>query len=315
MIARAILRALSPAGRRARLMIFPYHRVLENHDPLLPGTPDAGRFERQLKWVKKYCNPLPMDEAISRLAAGTLPDRAITLTFDDGYANNLSVAAPLLKRYEIPAIVFLTVDALERGIMWNDLIVEAVRNAKSVIDATWLGAGVLEVNDTNKLDVLSTLINAIQYEPTDIRLDKATRLYENQCDYPWKRQMLRPDELTSLIEHGVSLGAHTVTHPILTTLADHEARDEIENSRTWIEKQTGTTPDYFAYPRGKFGTDYSQRHSDIVRDLGFAGAVSADWGCATSNSSLFDLPRFKPWEDSDWGFGTRLCKVVAQTYV
>ena len=105
------------------------------------------------------------------------------------------------------------------------------------------------------------------------------------------------------------------SHPILRLLDDSEARTEIAESRSWLRDVTGTKPTLFAYPSGKHGYDYDSRHTDMVRSLGFLAAVSANWACATRGSSLFELPRFKPWEDSDFGFASRLCKVVARTYV
>ncbi len=314
-VTRSLLHLLSPGGRRARLMIFPYHRVLANEDPLLPGTPSAARFERQLQRIGKYCNPLSLEEGVERLTQGRLPPRAVALTFDDGYANNLEIAAPLLKKYEIPATVFVAVDAVERGIMWNDLIIEAVRSADGELDASPLGLGTLNVHKDGKLAAVKQLIGSALYLPTKQRMEVSQALYAGATDARVPRQMLVPDQLKELRAFGVDIGAHTVNHPILLSLDDTDARNEIADSRRWLRDVTGEEPKLFAYPNGKFGSDYDARHVEIVRSLGFLAAVAADWGCATRNSSLFELPRFKPWEDSDSGFSSRLCKVVAQTYV
>lgn len=112
------------------------------------------RFERQLCRIRRYCNPLSLLEAVEKLIAGNLPPRAVAVTFDDGYADNLEIAAPLLRKYDIPAVVFVAVDALERGIMWNDIIVEAVRLAADRIDASAMGLGMLEIDEPNRLSVL-----------------------------------------------------------------------------------------------------------------------------------------------------------------
>ncbi len=311
---RSVLGALTPRGRRARLMIFPYHRVLPSEDPLLPGTPSADRFERQLQRIRKFCNPLRLEEAVKRLIEGTLPSRAVALTFDDGYANNLEVAAPLLKKYRIPATIFVAVDAVERGIMWNDLIIEAVRAASETIDTGGLGLGIVEVQATTRLAVAKRLVAKAQYLPTKTRLAVSEALYAAVANREHVRQMMRPDQLNDLSDYGIDIGAHTVNHPILKMLDDSEARAEIGDSRVWIRDVTGREPTLFAYPNGKRGGDYDLRDVELVRDLGFLAAVRADWGCATRACSRYELPRFKPWEDTDTGFGARLCKTVAKTY-
>ena len=106
-----------------------------------------------------------------------------------------------------------------------------------------------------------------------------------------------------------------MNHPILRILDDDQARAEVENSRTWLNRRTGIKPTLFAYPNGKRGDDYDERHIKIVKELGFDAAVSTNWGCATSRHSLYELPRFRPWEDTEFGFYTRLCKVALQSYV
>ena len=314
-VARNLLNLLSPAGRRARLMVFPYHRVQQNEDPLLPGTPSTARFERQLQRIRRYLNPLPLAEAIERLRAGTLPARAVALTFDDGYANNLQIAAPLLNKYGIPATVFVAVDAVERGIMWNDILIEAVRGAGERIDAGALGLAPIELTGRDRLAVANELISQALYMPTQERLAASEAVWAANADRDVPRQMMTPDQVRELAELGITIGAHTVNHPILRSLPEAEAREEIDASRRWLEDVTGQAVTLFAYPNGKLGKDYDHRHADMVRDLGFIGAVAANWGCATRDSSTYELPRFKPWEDTDTGFAKRLCKVVARTYL
>ncbi len=295
-------------------MVFPYHRVVPKTDYMFPSSPSAERFERQLKRIRKFCTPLDLNDAVQRLKSGTLPPRAVSLTFDDGYANNLHIAAPLLKKYEIPATVFIAVDAVERGIMWNDLLIEAVRAASTSISAEPLGLGKIELNGQDRATIAHSLISKALNLETNERLQVAYQIYQKVTRRTPERQMLQPDEVPKLANYGISLGAHTVNHPILRSLSDDVARSEIAGSRDWIDEKCGVEARLFAYPNGKRGGDYDQRDVDLVQSLGFEGAVSADWGCASSRSPIFELPRFKPWEDDDIGFGLRLCKTVAKTY-
>jgi len=296
-------------------MIFSYHQVLAQPDPMRPGAVTAERFERQLRWIAQYCNTLPLGEAVERLLAGRLPERAAAVTFDDGYADNLDVAAPRLQKYGIPAVLFVAVDAVERGIMWNDVVIEAVRAARDAIDAGRIGLGVIAVDESNRVAVSRRLIGALKYRPVAERMEAALSLYESVSNAPLPRLMLEPARLRELPEAGFEVGAHTVNHPILRLLDESAARDEIEGSRVWLTERTGTAPTLFAYPNGKRGDDYDGRHTRIVQELGFRAAVSTNWGCATRRSSVYELPRFKPWEDTAARFYSRLCKVTARSYL
>src|SRR6266498_549109 len=130
MIVRSIFGALSPRGNRARLPVLILHRVNALHDPLFPAEPDAADFERKMRWIANWFNVLPCEEAIERLATGDLPERALCITFDDGYADNVTVALPILKRLGLHATFFIATGYLDGGSMFNDRIIHAVRTCK-----------------------------------------------------------------------------------------------------------------------------------------------------------------------------------------
>ena len=111
----ALIRYLSPSGTRARLSILIFHRVLPEPDPLAPELPDRVRFEQILQWLKSWLNVLPLDQAVRRLSTGTLPERAASITFDDGYADNCTVALPLLLKHGLPATFFIATGFLDGG--------------------------------------------------------------------------------------------------------------------------------------------------------------------------------------------------------
>src|SRR5262245_24984674 len=97
---------------RHRLRILCYHGVCDDHLAGQPWVPDffvtASAFERQLQYLRRHARVLPLDEAARKLREGTLPPQAVSITFDDGYANNLHLACPLLVKYGLPATFFLS---------------------------------------------------------------------------------------------------------------------------------------------------------------------------------------------------------------
>ncbi len=112
MVVKAIAHLLSPGGIGARLSILIFHRVLSQTDPLFPGEQDIHRFDQVLSWVSRWFNVMALDDAVSRLRAGTLPARAAAITFDDGYADNASNALPVLQRHGMEATFFVATSFL-----------------------------------------------------------------------------------------------------------------------------------------------------------------------------------------------------------
>jgi peptidoglycan/xylan/chitin deacetylase (PgdA/CDA1 family) len=111
---------------RPVLSILIYHRVLPVPDPLRAGEPDATRFDQQMRYLARHFSVLPLREAFRRLRAGTLPRRACCITFDDGYADNLTVALPILEKYGLPATIFIATGYLDGGRMFNDAAIDAL---------------------------------------------------------------------------------------------------------------------------------------------------------------------------------------------
>jgi peptidoglycan/xylan/chitin deacetylase (PgdA/CDA1 family) len=296
---RYFLTASSPGGRRARLSILIFHRVLPHPDPLFPGEIDAQRFGRITSWLGEWCNILPLSEAIHGLRRGTLPARAACLTFDDGYADNHTHALPILQRHGIHATFFVATGFLNGGRMWNDTLIEAVRaTRRHTLDLTRLGLGVCATRSPEeKRHALATLIPALKHLAPSARVE-ATAAVAELCDAPLPNDlMLSTDQLRALHAAGMGIGAHTVSHPILARCDEQTARREIADSRAQLEALLGEPVRLFAYPNGKLGADYTAAHARMVRELGFDAALSTNAGASRHGDDLFQLPRFTPWGD------------------
>jgi peptidoglycan/xylan/chitin deacetylase (PgdA/CDA1 family) len=111
----------------------------------------------------------------------------------------------------------------------------------------------------------------------------------------------------------MEIGAHTITHPILTRLEAPEARREMANSKRDLESLLGEPVALFAYPNGVPTQDYDATHAALARECGFAAAVSTAWGAASVRSDRFQLPRFTPWDRTRLRYGLRLAANMART--
>ena len=139
MPSRALLRLFSPGGARNRLSILIYHRVLPRRDPLFPEEGHAEDFDRHMEQLAGCFRIMPLSDAIQGLRRGSLPARAASITFDDGYADNAEVALPILKKHGISATFFVAASFIDGGRMWNDAVIELIRHASAgIIDpAVW----------------------------------------------------------------------------------------------------------------------------------------------------------------------------------
>ena len=288
--------ALSLASR-GRLSILIFHRVLRERDPLLPGEPTAGEFDGLLEHLATRFSVLPLGHAVERLHRGTLPHAALAITFDDGYADNLLVAAPLLHKHRLPATVFIATGFLDGGVMWNDRVIAAFRaTALPEIDLVPIGLGKhATTTAAERRTAMNRVLGELKYRtpPERERLSRGV-LEIVGCEAPTDL-MLTSSGTRSLSGYGVDVGAHTVTHPILARADADEAWHEIAEGKRALESIVGRPVTLFAYPNGRPGHDYRPEHVRMVREAGFDAAVSTAWGAAQRTSDPMQLPRFTPW--------------------
>ena len=294
--ARALASILSPAGGRGRLAVFCFHQVLEKKDPLRPDEPCRAEFCSDLEVIRSVFNILPVPEAAKRLADGSLPARAACITFDDGYLNNYELAAPILEDSNVPATFFVASGAVDTGIMWNDLVIETFSRS---IDRPTLDSDfdfvLPQLHQGVSSEIVGNVLAELKYKPLDERWNIAQRLYNTNVGGKLPRLMMTRDMVCDLQSRGFDIGGHTVNHPILQELSDDCALDEIENSLKWIEKVTGSRPFAFAYPNGKRGIDFNERHMSMVANAGCMAAFSTDWGVGKNTTNEFNIPRIGPW--------------------
>lgn len=299
---------MSPAGRQGRLSILIFHRVLATPDPLFPDIPDALDFEAKMRWVRDWFNVVPLGSAAERLQAGSIPARALAISFDDGYADNEEVAAPILQRLGMPATFFVSTGFLDGGCMWNDRVIEAIRACRAEfidLSAQGLGRHVLGSAQARR-QAIDALLKDIKHLEPARRLALCDAIAEAAGTAAPPRLMMRPDQVRSLRSFGMDVGAHTVTHPILSRLGAVAARDEIGGSKEALEQIVGERVDLFAYPNGVPVQDYAGEHVQMVKQCGFSAAVSTAWGAGSQGSDRFQLPRFTPWNRDKLRYGAHL---------
>lgn len=293
--APALLRRL----RRGQLTILMYHGI--EAQPVSPPcwhVLDAATFRRQLKYVRRHFTVLPLEEALERLYAGTLPKRAAALTFDDGTQNLLTQAAPVLREFELPAAVFLATGLMGTSeTLWPDrLWLSFARANAPTVDLTMLGLGVRPLRSpTDRGQTYALAVEQIKDLPDDDRItlleSLITALAADFDNDPGPFRMLSWEEARTLTANGqVTIHPHTVTHPILSRCIDEKVEREIADSCTAVQHQTVQEPTVFAYPNGR-AQDFDERAKAALRRRGVRWALATTTGIADRHCDPFALPR------------------------
>jgi peptidoglycan/xylan/chitin deacetylase (PgdA/CDA1 family) len=310
LLIRTAASAYSHSGRNASLLVLIYHRVLAEPDALLPDEPDAARFAAEIDLLRTCFTVLPLAEAVRRLRAGILPSRAACITFDDGYANNCEIALPILASRGVPATVFVAPGFLDGGRMFNDTVIEIVRRAPPEFDLRDEGLGRYSpVDAASRRKVVGEVLGQLKYlEPAE-RLRRIQRIADlTQASLP-NDLMMTSAQVRELHGAGIEIGAHTVDHPILTSVDDVTARQQISASKAVLEAIIDAPVRSFAYPNGRPTRDYAGRHAAMVREAGFDLAVSTAWGVSDAAADVFQIPRISPVGHSPARYGLRLARV------
>lgn len=285
-----------------KFAILIYHRVLDEPDSLRPFEVDRSAFARQLGILTRFCNVLPLTEALERSQDGTLPPRSICITFDDGYADNAVNALPLLLKYGAVATFFVATGYTDSGCMFNDLVIEAVRGCRGTeMVVPWRDEPVfLGTTAESRTSAISTILNEIKYLDVDLRQERAQRLADEHGADLDRCRMMERAQIRELAEASMDIGGHTVSHPILRKVTDKRARAEIADGKAGLEEIIQRNIYAFAYPNGRRGSDYGERDVAIVEQYGFDYALSTEWDLVSDTSPRFELPRISVGRQRGW---------------
>jgi peptidoglycan/xylan/chitin deacetylase (PgdA/CDA1 family) len=293
-----LTRAVGYVRRSAAFPILTYHRVNDDGDPFFSALPTAV-FERQMRHVARNYRVLPLEDLVERLQRGGLPRNTLAITFDDGYRDNLTHAAPILSRLGLPATIFLATGFIGTAeVPWFDRLAHGLKKSTMDVVRTPWGDELALSGLPARMRAMERTLEHFKRVPDEERhrgLDELLTALGVTDQRIFKNLMLSWDDVHAVRGLGFTIGAHTVNHPILSRVTPQRAWTEILGSRTMIESACGAAPRAFAYPNG--GTeDYTETVKRLVREAGFTCAVTTRFGLNTSNTNPWELRRGGPWE-------------------
>ncbi|MDR2440289.1 MAG: polysaccharide deacetylase family protein [Planctomycetaceae bacterium] len=276
------LNCLSRFWTRRRLLGLCYHSVVSDASPQNDARTRIAvtvtQFNEQLKELRKNWNPVSLLQIRNAIENGIpLPDRAVHISFDDGYRNNLTLAVPLLAQYEIPATIFVTTNmiATHGELIWAlELHERLVAFPDSEIEIDGTTYPLPPPESPKRTEIALELLNHVKRLPIkecNILLQKLRNRVMIDWSPSWKRELyefLDWDELRLLRGQGIEIGAHTLSHPVLSCLNQAELNRELLESKRCLERELGIECDVLAYPFGS-ENDFSDRVVDVARDIGF----------------------------------------------
>jgi len=292
-------------------LVLLYHRVtVLDHDPQLLSVSPA-HFDKQLNHLREQYHVLTVDEFNHHLQNHIrFPKNAVVITFDDGYADNLIQAVPVLEKYNMQALFYVATGTLgtSKEFWWDAIERIVLRNEIQPVEKEFfLSDNRYDLSNLNKekrqslYENLLPVLRRMRSVQREQKISELGLIFHSENGRESHRAMTFDELRKMYASNAAFIGAHTHLHPSLGSL-DYEAqREEIMASKEILESELGIEIKHFSYP---FGTifDYNADTFRIVRDLQF-DLVAANYPEAVSRvSNKHAFPRFlvRDWDEKEF---------------
>jgi peptidoglycan/xylan/chitin deacetylase (PgdA/CDA1 family) len=286
-----------------KFVILCYHRVGLGGIPLYSELPPEV-FEAQMRFLKKNYRLLSLEELCRCLQEPDGSDSGVAVTFDDGYRDVHTIAFPILRKYQIPTTVFLTVDSIETGrVAWYDRIFLILRLLPpGIFEVELDGLRRFELSSADsRFRAAVEIMSCLRALPDGRRkeccaaLEKRVQFSENDL----ADRMLDWEQVQAMQQAGIVFGSHTVSHPVVSRLAPAEMERELRESKQILEARLGRPVLDFAFPFGQFSDCALETSSAMVVRSGYRSAMTTVPGVNARGASPFGLRRVQIGEERD----------------
>jgi peptidoglycan/xylan/chitin deacetylase (PgdA/CDA1 family) len=287
-----LLKLLARVCQEHPCIILLYHRIVDDHSKYLSKGAAVHHhikdFKREIAYFKRNFQILSMDEVVNHIKSGRGFERpSITITFDDGYLDNYTLAYPVLKQHGVPATIYLTTGLVGTlGGIWTEQLGLAFLETKKdhFNFPVLLGDKTIPIKTRKEKEQANSEVSeALKLRPDDKRRELIQELLEklevsekDGRDFR-ERMMLNWNEVQEMRKDGITIGSHSHTHPILSQMSSEKAKEEILSSKKVVEKNADIEVKHFSFPNGR-EEDFSKELRDYCRRIGFESVSSVVYG-------------------------------------
>ena len=302
-----IIKKLGPLGlyvlvrwlMRKKPRIIMFHRFSEQKQQ---HCVSSSELEKQIIYLKKHFNILPLSQLRRCIEQGkSTPNNSIVLTVDDGYRDFYEVAYPVLKKYSVPATLYVTTGFINEELwLWPDQITWLLNNVNDVNKTIDLGETnsksieISTIDDSNRQQIWSNVISYL-LSVDDLTKHKWIAYLSDQLGKPLPDSA--PEEysacswqqLAEMQQNGIEIGGHTHTHPSLGQVSDEQLRVELRTCMQFLDEKLGKQDRDFCFPNGQ-PNDYNEKVKKFTKSVGFKSSVTAFYD-ELGTHDLFEMRR------------------------
>jgi len=289
---------------QGRLVILNYHRISDKKDKESLSTFDLGvtrdKFEKEMRYLNRNFSVLSFSQAIDLLKkGGDWPKSPVVISFDDGYRDIYLNAFPILEKYNLPAIVFISTQLIEEGgSFWWDELKNLVENnyleeLKLALENSFSPEYDLNLDYLKTIQDKKTFLEKLTFEFEKLKgkyrdelLNKLKKLLKT--DKETKREVLSWEEIKELRRAGIEFGSHTHSHYLLTLEDENTVQGELELSKQKLEENLKERIEFLSYPSGL----YNSKVKKLAEICEYQAACSNLYGYNHKETDLFVLKRF-----------------------
>lgn len=271
-----------------------YHRISENNKTLSKNNPLSGLevhqsvFEEQIKFLKNNFLMLSLNQLKSHISNNS-KDFAISITFDDGYLDNINLALPILEKYKVPAAIFVITRFLEQNdFMWWYFLWENLNKQNFIYKNS---KKIYIKNHTDRVNLFGEISKEVINLNYNSQKTYLSNIFSEQLEFNYKDLIFDFNQLKELSKNDlIEIGSHTLTHAKLTSLSEEQIVNELTQSKIILEEKINKSVDFLAYPYGSIN-EVNSRIIQLAKQAGYKMAFSTKRS-SEQLDNYFDIPRY-----------------------